>query len=61
MPDCAEGTEAPVDTTIVLLEPVGGHFTQLLEERNGTSEIASYGVKDNSTSLTVGLWPSAVQ
>jgi hypothetical protein len=61
VPGCAEGTQVPVDATMVLLDPVSGHFTRLLEERNGTTEIASYGAKGNSTSLTVGLWPSAVQ
>jgi hypothetical protein len=35
VPNCAQGAENPVTTTITLLDPEGGHFTQMTEARNG--------------------------
>jgi hypothetical protein len=56
-PSCAQGTNLNVTANIILLDPVGGHFTELLEERNGTTSIAAYGSQDNSMSPAVGVWP----
>jgi hypothetical protein len=35
VPNCAQGAENPVTTTIKLLDPENGHFTQMTENRNG--------------------------
>jgi hypothetical protein len=35
VPNCAQGAENPVTTTITLLDPENGHFTQMTESRNG--------------------------
>jgi hypothetical protein len=43
VPNCAEGTDTPVATTITLLDPQAGHFTQIVETRNGLTSDGSYG------------------
>lgn len=43
VPNCAQGTDIPVATAITLLEPDGGHFTQIVETRNGLTSDGSYG------------------
>ena len=35
VPNCAQGAENPATTTITLLHPENGHFTQMTENRNG--------------------------
>lgn len=35
VPNCAQGAENPVTTTITLLDPMHGHFTEMTENRNG--------------------------
>jgi hypothetical protein len=35
VPNCAQGAENPVTTTITLLDPEDGHFTEMTENRNG--------------------------
>ena len=43
VPNCAQGTDTPVPTTITLLDPQAGHFTQIVETRNGLTSDGSYG------------------
>lgn len=43
VPNCAQGTDTPVATTITLLGPQAGHFTQIVESRNGLTSDGSYG------------------
>ncbi len=43
VPNCAQGTETPVSTTIALTDPRDGHFTQITETRKGETTLrASY-------------------
>ncbi len=53
VPNCAQGKTKFVPTTIVLSGVVGGHFTHLIETRNGTSTVATYSDKQN--------WPIGAQ
>jgi hypothetical protein len=43
VPNCAQGSETPVTTTVTLSSPQNGHFTQIGEVRQGFSLNASYG------------------
>ena len=43
VPNCAQGTDTPVATTITLLDPQAGHFTQIVDTRNGLTSDGSYG------------------
>jgi hypothetical protein len=43
--NCAQGTDTQVDATITLLDPEGGHFTQIIESRNGLTSDGSYGAQ----------------
>jgi hypothetical protein len=52
VPNCAQGAENPVTTTITLLDPKNGHFTQMTESRNGLTSDYS----DNPQS-----WPQYAQ
>jgi len=45
VPNCAQGADTQVDTTITLLDPEGGHFTQIIESRNGLTSDGSYGAQ----------------
>jgi serine/threonine protein kinase len=42
VPSCAAASPDPVTTTITLSDPVGGHFTQMSETRNGSTTNYSY-------------------
>jgi hypothetical protein len=42
VPNCASGTDTPVPTSIVLLDPTNGYFTKLVEQRNGQTEVFYY-------------------
>jgi hypothetical protein len=42
VPDCAAGTQTPEATTIVLSDPVDGHYTRMAETREGYTEIFTY-------------------
>ena len=42
IPNCAAGTDTPVPTSIVLLDPTNGYFTKLVEQRNGQTEVFYY-------------------
>jgi len=53
VPNCAQGTTKQVPTTIVLSDPVNGHFTRLVETRNGTSTVDSYSSQES--------WPIGAQ
>ncbi len=43
IPNCAQGKNTPVATTIVLSQPQAGHFTRMTESRNGQTIVATYG------------------
>ncbi len=43
VPNCAQGTDTQVTTTITLLVARAGHFTQIVESRNGLTSDGSYG------------------
>lgn len=43
VPNCAQGSDTPVATTITLSNPQNGSFTQMTENRNGMTSVASYG------------------
>jgi hypothetical protein len=53
VPNCAQGKTKFVPTTIVLSDPVGGHFTHLVETRNGTVSVDSYSSK--------ATWPGGAE
>jgi hypothetical protein len=53
VPNCAQGKTKFVPTTVVLSDVVGGHFTHLIETRNGTTTVATYSDKQN--------WPIGAQ
>jgi hypothetical protein len=53
VPNCAQGKTKFVPTTIVLSDVAGGHFTHLIETRNGTTTVATYSDKQN--------WPIGAQ
>jgi serine/threonine protein kinase len=42
VPSCAAASPNPVTTTITLANPVGGHFTQMTETRNGSATSYTY-------------------
>lgn len=42
VPDCASGTETPEPTTLILTEPVDGHYTHMTEMRMGYTEVFTY-------------------
>lgn len=42
IPDCATGPSTTVSTTLRLANPQDGHFTQIIETRNGTSTTWTY-------------------
>jgi len=43
VPDCAQGSETPVPTSVTLSEPRAGHFTKVVEVRVGQALVGSYG------------------
>jgi hypothetical protein len=43
VPNCASGSATPVRTTVTLSHPRSGHWTKLLEIRQGRRLIARYG------------------
>jgi hypothetical protein len=42
VPDCAAGKATPEPTTLVLSDPVDGHYTRMVETRGGYTEIFTY-------------------
>jgi hypothetical protein len=42
IPDCADGSNTPVTTTLALSKSQDGHFTQIVETRNGTRRTWTY-------------------
>jgi hypothetical protein len=42
VPDCAAGKATAEATTIVLSDPVDGHYTQMIEMREGRTEAFTY-------------------
>jgi hypothetical protein len=53
VPNCAQGATKQVPTTIVLSDPVNGHWTHLVETRNGSSTVDSYSSQET--------WPIGAQ
>jgi hypothetical protein len=43
VPNCAQGKETPVLTKVSFSEPVNGHFTKVIEVRDGITLVARYG------------------
>ena len=43
VPNCAQGTETPVATSVTFSRPRGGHFTKVVEVRAGQTLVAHYG------------------
>jgi hypothetical protein len=43
VPNCAQGTDTPVSTTITLSDPRRGRFTEMTENRNGLTSDYTYG------------------
>lgn len=43
IPNCAQGSDAPVPATITLSNPENGDFTQMKESRNGVVGTGTYG------------------
>jgi hypothetical protein len=43
IPNCAQGTDTRVPTTIALSDPEGGQFTRITETRNGTTSTVVWG------------------
>lgn len=43
IPDCAQGSETPVPTTITVSNPQNGRFTRITETRNGMTTTGTYG------------------
>jgi hypothetical protein len=43
VPNCAQGSETPVSTSITLSNPRAGHFTKVVEVRDGHTEVGHYG------------------
>ena len=43
VPNCAQGTETPVATSVTLSRPRNGHFTRVVEVRAGHTLRADYG------------------
>jgi hypothetical protein len=43
VPNCAQGSNTPVATTITLSNPQNGAFSQITESRNSLTSAASYG------------------
>jgi len=42
VPNCAQGTDTPVRTSIKFTNPAHGHFTKLIERRHGQTEVFHY-------------------
>lgn len=42
VPDCAQGTQTPEPTTLVLTDPVDGHYTHMTEMRMGGTQVFTY-------------------
>ena len=42
VPNCAQGTDTPVATSIKLTNPAHGYFTKLIERRDGQTEVFRY-------------------
>ena len=42
VPNCAQGSETPVPAKITFSNPVNGHFTKVVEIRNGTRYTGYY-------------------
>ena len=42
VPNCAQGTDTPVSTSIKLTNPARGYFTKLIERRDGQTEVFRY-------------------
>ena len=53
VPNCAQGATKQVPTMIVLSDPVAGHWTHLVETRNGSSTVDSYSSQ--------ATWPLGAQ
>lgn len=43
VPNCAQGTETPVPATVTFSRPKDGHFTKVVELRNGQRLVGYYG------------------
>ena len=43
VPDCAQGSETPVPTSMTLSRPRAGHFTKVVEVRAGSTLVGYYG------------------
>jgi hypothetical protein len=43
VPNCAQGSETPVTTTVTLSRPRTGHFTKIVEVRDGHTLVGYYG------------------
>ena len=52
VPNCAQGTETPVATSVTLSKPRDGHFTKIIEVRTGHTLIGRYGS---------ATWPEGAQ
>jgi hypothetical protein len=52
VPNCAQGTETPVKTTVTFSRPRHGRFTKVVEVRNGQRLVGYYG-RDS--------WPEGAQ
>lgn len=57
VPNCAQGSNTPVTTTITLLDPVDGHYTALLEERAGLTSLATYSSAPATGTMDDEDWP----
>jgi hypothetical protein len=53
VPNCAQGSETPVPTSVTLSGPRAGHFTKVVEVRAGKTMVGHYG-------RTAG-WPEGAQ
>ncbi len=43
IPNCAQGSETPVATSVTLSKPRAGHFTKVVEVRTGDNLVGYYG------------------
>jgi hypothetical protein len=43
VPNCAQGSEAPVATSVTFSRPRAGHFTKVVEVRDGHPLVGHYG------------------
>ena len=53
VPNCAQGSETPVPTSVTLTKPQSGHFTKVVEVRAGQTLVGRYG-------HSIG-WPEGAQ